>query len=54
MERVWENARRKAEVRWFDDGGKGRASAGARKRYREVEEGEGCKRVEYRTLNWRE
>jgi len=39
VERVWENARREAEVRWFDDGGKGRASAGARKRYREVEEG---------------
>lgn len=24
--RVWGNARRGAEVRWFDDGGKGRAS----------------------------
>lgn len=30
--RVWGNARRGAEVRWFDDGGKGRASVGVKRR----------------------
>lgn len=38
---VWGNARRKTEVRWFDDGGKGRASAGARKRNRVEEDTSG-------------
>jgi len=30
--RVWGNTRREAEVGWFDNGGKGRASAGVKEK----------------------
>lgn len=42
-----ENARREAEVRWFDDGEKG-------SEHPRVRGGEGASGPEYRTLNWRE